>query len=94
MGTPVRLDQSQQPITSGLIGQFIAQRPMIDYAPGDIYGSKPSGYTHNGQRCRVVMSRNVIHIGCSDVTPRALRQLLRDYETRFCAAHDEFVVQE
>lgn len=51
------------------------RRPLIDYKDGK--------FTHNGTPVRVVMRAGVISIGCSDITPEALKKLLWEHECKF-----------
>lgn len=48
--------------------------------------------THNGIECRVVMRNGLIRVACTDVTPAALRHLLKQYDDNF-SNHDEITVQ-
>ena len=50
-------------------------RPKITYENGE--------FRHNGVRCRIVFRSNLISIGCTDITPDAVRKLWEEYESRF-----------
>ena len=39
--------------------------------------------THDGVECRVVMRKDLIRVACTDVTPQAMRHLLKRYEDHF-----------
>jgi hypothetical protein len=52
-----------------------APRPLITLRSGMIL--------HNGTHCRVVLRRGCISIGCSDITPEALRFLADEYAKNF-----------
>lgn len=61
-------------------------RPVIGYSLGE--------FTHNGSRVRVVMRRDLISVGCSDITPDALRKLLAVYDEKFPKTYGEtYVIQ-
>jgi hypothetical protein len=68
----------------GVSGLASSYRPKITYEDRE--------FRHNGIRTRVVLRRNLVSIGCSDVTPEALRQLLKEYERVF-GAEDDYVLQ-
>lgn len=65
-------------------GSYSAERARIGFNDGVI--------THNEQPCRVVMRRDLISIGCSDVTIEAMRELVKQYEDKF-GDDREFVIQ-
>ena len=48
--------------------------------------------THNGKRCRLVFRADKISVGCTDVTPEALRKILGEYDRLFGCREE--VVQE
>lgn len=55
----------------------LAHRPLIHMSP--------EGRTvlHNGEVTRIVMGRKKISIGCTDITPEAMRYLVKQYNARF-----------
>lgn len=60
-------------------------RPRISFSNGKFY--------HDNCHCRVVMRKDIVGVGCTDVTPAALRELVRLYDEHFGGAPDEVVVQ-
>ena len=52
-----------------------ATRPKITLVNGQIQ--------HNGKPCMVVLGRDWLSIGCSDITPEAAKHVLRAWEERF-----------
>ncbi len=61
-------------------------RPLIDFKFGVI--------THDGIPCRVVMTKDKISIGCSDITPEAMRYISTIYGEKFPAMEISYVIQE
>jgi len=53
----------------------VRRRPTITYENGE--------FRHNGVRCRIVFRRDVISIGCTDITVECAKKLLQAYEQRF-----------
>lgn len=75
-------------IVSGkVIGREEIRRPFLDV-------NSDHEFTHNGDKCRVVMRRNKISVGCSDISPKALKELVRLYEKSFPADPGEVVIQD
>jgi hypothetical protein len=60
-------------------------RPLIDYRVGM--------FTHNTIPCRVVMTREKISVGCSDVTIEAAKELLKLHEEKFAELPERIVIQ-
>lgn len=63
-----------------------AKRPFITLCAGKIL--------HDGKPCRVVLTPELISIGCTDIDIPAARFLLQKWEERFGAAVTKFVLQE
>jgi hypothetical protein len=61
----------------------IRLRPLIELKAGLI--------THNGKPCKVVLTPSLISVGCSDVSPEALRGLIEHYDRHF-PDHKQVVV--
>lgn len=72
--------------------EYYARTPAAPNSRPKIDVNGEDQLTHNGTKCRVVLQRDLIRIGCSDVTPRALRHLLTRYEDHFGHA-GEIVLQ-
>lgn len=49
--------------------------------------------THDGMVCRVVVRRALIKVACTDITPEALKKVLKEWEAHF-GKPEEFVVQD
>lgn len=60
-------------------------RPKITFAHGKLL--------HNNLNCRVVLRKDLVSIGCSDITPEAIRYLLDEYERAFPETAEEVVLQ-
>ena len=52
------------------------ERPLISLSLGGVF-------LHDSKPARVVLRRDVISVGCADVTPAALRHLLAEWRARF-----------
>lgn len=59
-------------------------RPKITFEAGEL--------KHNGKTTRFVLRRNLISVGCSDVTPEALGVIWQEYLLRF-PRDEEFIIQ-
>lgn len=65
----------------------LRDRPFIDLNDKGVF-------THNGDKCRVVLRRGKISVGCSDVSPEALKELVRLWDDTYPASPSVVVVQD
>lgn len=66
--------------------QGLIHRPLITTKSDKIF--------HDGDLCRVVMRREKICVGCTDITPQALEWLLKKYQELFPKQDTAVIVQE
>jgi hypothetical protein len=67
-------------------GSGPAQRPLIAL-------NSDGKVTHDGSVCRVVVRRSLVRVACTDITPEALKKVLKDWEAHF-GKPEEVVVQD
>lgn len=49
---------------------------------------------HNGNPCRVILKKNMISIGCSDITPEAAEFIFQKWKDNFGATTTVVVLDE
>lgn len=62
------------------------ERPLISIRNGKLH--------HNETPVRVVLTRDLIRVGCSDVTPQAAKLLIAEWGKNFGEKGDVIVMQE
>lgn len=68
-------------------------RVLIDYKSGYYWHYSTRDKFEHVTRPLVKMKRDLISVGCTDVTPSVLRELLKTYDLNFKSEDKEVVIQ-
>lgn len=61
--------------------------PSITSSPRPLISFKDGKILHNGNNTHLSMTREVIRVGCSDITPEAATFIIEEWKKRFGTNH-------